>query len=99
MALCTQVIQEFLNATQKFEVPLKFEDCIIYLHKVLYPLCHVTPDLALYETCLLIQAETHYSFYDALILASAVHGGCEILYSEDFQDGQQVRGIQIINPF
>jgi predicted nucleic acid-binding protein len=59
----------------------------------------VFPDLALYDTCLQIQAETRYSFYESLILASAIHGGCEILYSEDFQDGQRVRGVQIVNPF
>ena len=98
--ISTQVIQEFLNmATRKFEVPLKFEDCLLYLHKVLNPLCFVFPDLGLYETCLLVQAETRYAFYDALILASAIRGGCEILYSEDLQDQQQVHGVQIVNPF
>ncbi len=98
--ISTQVIQEFLNvATQKFKVPLKIEDCLTYLGKVLNPLCHVIPGLALYETCLHIQGETHYSFYDSLILASAFHGGCEILYSEDLQDGQRIRGVQIVNPF
>jgi predicted nucleic acid-binding protein len=98
--ISTQVIQEFLNiATQKFKTKLKLEDCVLFLRKVMKPLCVVFPDLALYETCLEIQAETRYSFYDSLILASAIRGGCEILYSEDLQDGQQVRGVRIVNPF
>jgi predicted nucleic acid-binding protein len=98
--ISTQVIQEFLNvATRKFATPMKTADCQAYLIKVLYPLCQVYPDLALYEASLGIQQETGYSFYDSLILAGALRGGCEILYSEDLQAGQQVRGVQIVNPF
>ena len=98
--ISTQVIQEFLNvATRKFAAPMKTADSQAYLVKVLHPLCQIYPDLALYETSLDIQEETGYSFYDALILAGALRGGCELLYSEDLQARQQVRGIQIINPF
>ena len=98
--ISTQVIQEFLNvATQKFAAPMKKADSQAYLVKVLHPLCQIYPDLALYETSLDIQEETGYSFYDALILAGALRGGCELLYSEDLQAGQQVRSIQVINPF
>jgi len=98
--ISTQVIQEFLNiATQKFAVPLAIDDAQAYIHLVLNPLCQVYPDLTLYESCLDIQAETKYSFYDSLILASAVQGGCDILYSEDLQDGQRVRDTRIVNPY
>ncbi len=56
--ISTQVVQEFLNvATQKFTVPMKPEDCQIYLRMVLNPLCQIYPDLLLYETCLEVQAE------------------------------------------
>lgn len=98
--ISTQVIQEFLNvASRKFITPLKEEDGKAYLKLVLWPLCKVYPDLALYEVSLELQRETSYSFYDALILASALCGRCEILYSEDFQSGQQIRGLRIVNPF
>lgn len=98
--ISTQVIQEFLNvATHKFSVPLKIEHRTLYLRQVLNPLCQVYPDLPLYENSLEIQAETRYSFYDSLILASALQGGCDLLYSEDMQAGQEVRGIKIINPY
>ena len=95
-----QVIQEFLNvATQKFAIPMKVEEAKGYLRMVLNPLCQVYPDAALYESCLELQEETRYSFYDSLIMAAAIQGGCEILYSEDLQDGQEVRGVTIVNPF
>ena len=98
--ISTQVIQEFLNvATRKFATPMKTADCQAYLIKVLHPLCQVYPDLALYEASLDIQQETGYSFYDSLILAGALRGGCGILYSEDLQAGQQVRELKIVDPF
>ena len=95
-----QVIQEFLNvATRKFKVPLKPEDAKLYLQKVLHPLCQVFPDLDIYLKALDIQLKTNYSFYDSLILAGALREGCTILYSEDLQDGYQVDGLRIVNPF
>jgi predicted nucleic acid-binding protein len=98
--ISTQVIQEFLNvATQKFAVPLKTDDARAYLRFVMNPLCQIYPNLALYESCLELQAETRYSFYDSLILAAALQGGCDILYSEDMQDDQEVRRIKIVNPY
>ena len=98
--ISTQVIQEFLNvASRKFASPLNTEDSKTYLNLVLGPLCQVFPDQALYEAALDLQQETRYSFYDALILAGALRGECEVLYSEDLQTGQQVRGLKIINPF
>ena len=98
--ISTQVMQEFLNvALRKFGVPLKPEGGKVYLQKVMYPLCHVFPDLDLYELALDILRETSYSFYDSLILAGATKGGCVILYSEDFRAGQQVGRVKIVNPF
>jgi predicted nucleic acid-binding protein len=98
--ISTQVIQEFLNvALRKFAVPLKPEDCKLYLQTVLTPICRVFPDVALYESALDIFKETGYSFYDALILASALLGGAEILFSEDFHSGHQVGRVKVVNPF
>jgi len=98
--ISTQVVQEFLNvAIRKFSIPLSTEDCKAYLTMVLMPLCEVYPGKALFEACLDLQKETGYSFYDCLIIASALIGKCQILYSEDLQAGQQIRGMRIINPF
>lgn len=37
--------------------------------------------------------------YDANILSTAEHAGCEVVYSEDMQDGMIVGGLRIENPF
>jgi predicted nucleic acid-binding protein len=45
-------------------------------------------------------AENHrMSFYDALIVASAIEAGCDILYSEDMQHGRVLGELTIRNPF
>jgi predicted nucleic acid-binding protein len=95
-----QIIQEFLNvSTRKFLVPLKPDDAKIYLQKVLNPLCEVFPDLDLYQKAIDIQNNTGYSFYDSLVIAGALRGECNILYSEDLKNGHQVDGLKVVNPF
>jgi predicted nucleic acid-binding protein len=39
------------------------------------------------------------SHWDALIVASAALAGCEVLYSEDLQDGQVFDQLKVVNPF
>ena len=99
-AISWQVLQEFLNvATRKFATAFTPEDLDEYLKKILNPLCKVYPDLYLYQDALSLIETTNYSFYDSLILASAIKAECSILYSEDFQAGQVINGLKIVNPF
>ena len=98
--LSWQVIQEFLNvALRKFRKPMGTEDAEEFLRQVLMPLCEVLPSSALYTQALELVSETGYSWYDCLILASAIDAGCKILYSEDLQAGRLVSGLKIVNPF
>jgi predicted nucleic acid-binding protein len=40
-----------------------------------------------------------YSFYDSLIITSALSCNCKTLYSEDLQDGQKIeKKLTIVNP-
>ena len=39
------------------------------------------------------------SFWDAMIIAAARAQGCDVLYSEDLQDGRIIDGMRIVNPF
>lgn len=95
-----QVIQEFLNAaTRKFAVPLKLKDARRYLDLVLEPLCAVFASADLYRQALEIADEWRFSFYDSLIVAAALEAGCQVLYTEDLQTGQKIRGLTVRNPF
>jgi predicted nucleic acid-binding protein len=40
-----------------------------------------------------------FPFWDALVLRSAQQSGCRVLFSEDFQAGREIDGIQVVNPF
>ena len=40
-----------------------------------------------------------FSFYDSLILASALEAGCDTLLTEDLQAGRRIDGLTIVNPF
>lgn len=95
-----QVVQEFLNlAIHKFERPFTWQENFDYFEEVLGPLCGIYPDPELYRRALRVRQETGYRFYDALIVASALEGGCKILFSEDLQDGRKIGGLTIKNPF
>jgi predicted nucleic acid-binding protein len=41
-----------------------------------------------------------FSFYDSVIVASALRAGCRILYTEDLQHGQVIeKQLKVIDPF
>jgi predicted nucleic acid-binding protein len=95
-----QVVQEFLNvATRRFAKPMKVPEAELYLARVLMPLCEVFPDTSLYSQALSISSETGFSFYDSLIVASAIVSECAILWTEDLQHRQHIRGVEIRDPF
>ena len=39
------------------------------------------------------------SWWDAVLVASALDHGCELLLTEDLQDGFQIEGLRVVNPF
>jgi predicted nucleic acid-binding protein len=95
-----QVIQECLNTVlRKAELPLNAAQTRDYLDNVLAPLYQVPATLELYRRALDIQSRYRYGFYDSLIIAAALDAGCSVLYSEDLQNGQQIEGLTIRDPF
>lgn len=53
-----------------------------------------------HETGLELAKRYGFSTYDAMIAASALEGGCDILWSEDMQHGLTLgEGLRILNPF
>jgi len=52
------------------------------------------------ESCLKIKEKYNFSWWDSLILTSALEHECSILYSEDLQHGQNIENtLKIVNPF
>ncbi len=61
------------------------------------------PIVAADEICLVdamdAVAAHGWSFWDAMIWATAKRAGCRLLLSEDGQDGRTLGGVTIVNPF
>lgn len=50
-------------------------------------------------TATILRLNYSFSYWDSLIVASAINNGCTILYTEDMQDGLRVHDkLVIINP-
>lgn len=52
-----------------------------------------------FQEALELHLRLQLSHWDALIVASALKSSCEIIYTEDLQHGQNIEGLQVINPF
>jgi predicted nucleic acid-binding protein len=86
-----QVVQEFFNlALRKFGQPMTVPEAEQYLSTVFRPLSAIQSSPALISEALRIGAKNRLSWYDALIVAAAMEGGCSILFSEDMQHGQRI---------
>lgn len=97
--LSVQVLNEFTAVARRKQRKdwREIAEAISDVLAVVDPPLALTLDL---HTSARALAEEHQlSFYDALIVASAIEAGCGILYSEDMQHGGTIGGLSIINPF
>lgn len=95
-----QVVQEFFNvALRRFTPPMTLPEAEQYLATVFRPLLAVHSSNALYAEALHLQSRHRLAWYDSLIVAGAMEGGCQLLYTEDPHDGQQFGDLRIENPF
>lgn len=59
----------------------------------------LAPDMELLDAGWAEQDRYGFSFWDALIVAAARRLGCTVLLTEDLQDGQDLGGVRVRNPF
>ncbi len=59
----------------------------------------VPSDLPLVMKAMARSAHSRMSIWDCLIVEAALFGGAQVLYSEDFSDGQQFGALRVVNPF
>jgi predicted nucleic acid-binding protein len=94
-----QVLQEFfVTVTRKIAKPLD----ILTARQIVADLAqwHLHfPDVSDLLQTIDFQQNFQLSFWDAMIVQSAVNMGCKILLSEDLNHGQLYGGVQVINPF
>jgi predicted nucleic acid-binding protein len=92
-----QVLQEyFVTVTQKLKV-----DSTVARRKVeiLSEFDVVAPEVADILAAIDLHRLHGFSFWDGLVVRAAKQAGCRVLLSEDFQDGREIDGVRILNPF
>jgi predicted nucleic acid-binding protein len=95
-----QVVQEFINvALRGFRSPIVRSDLESFVLTALFPMMAISSSPPLLIAALRLQGENQLSWYDSLIVAAAIQGGCEILYSEDLQHGRRFGDLVVENPF
>ena len=95
-----QVVQEFFSvAFRRFTPRMTFSEAEQYLATTFQPLLVVHSSYSLYVEALILSRRYSLSWYDCLIVASAIESQCKILYSEDFQNGQSFGSLKVQNPF
>jgi len=97
--LSQQVLQEFyVTMTRKVRNPRDPADVRDDV-TALYAWDPVVPDLATLERAWEVEDRFGFSWWDALIVASALEAGARYLLTEDLQDGQTIEGLKIVDPF
>lgn len=100
LAVSLQVLQEFyVQVTRLTRADrLTHEEAMEFLKTWRrFPVQETT--LALLDSGLELQARHRFSFWDSMIVAAARAQGCDVLWTEDMQDGRIVDGMRIANPF
>lgn len=103
IAECNKISLQAINETvfvlkRKFNFPGKELQEIIQFFKEKYIVKNI--DIHTLETAMTVMDKYHYSFWDSMMLASALENECSVLYSEDMQHEQTIeKKLKIINPF
>ena len=95
----TQVLSELANTlSRKFALPYDLVAKAVAEVRDACTVIPVMPDTI--AQALALAQKYRYSYYDSLILAAALSAGCEMLATEDMQQGQIIEDVLTIHcPF
>jgi predicted nucleic acid-binding protein len=97
--LSSQVINEFINACLIKNL-LKLDKVISLANKFMDALEFSLVKETTIKKSLQIKKAYNYSYWDCLIIASALENNCATLYTEDMQNGHVIENrLKIVNPF
>ena len=93
-----QVVGEFLNVCKKrkqisYTAAIERGDKILQIYRCIGT---TKPD---YLRAAITSHRYRLQYFDALIVIVALRAGATVLFSEDMQDGVQVEGLTIVDPF
>jgi len=95
----TQVLGEFAaTLLHKVRPPVAPKDLAAILD-VLGPVPTISTDSDMVQRAVEVHGRYGLHFYDSLIIAAAERAGCECIWSEDLNAGQEYFGVTVQNPF
>jgi predicted nucleic acid-binding protein len=97
--ISVQVLNELTNVARR-KMRMTWPDTRAFLSTLRGLLTVQAITIETHETGLAFAERYNFSTYDAMIAASALHADCDILWSEDMQDGMTLgEALRIVNPF
>ena len=100
LAVSVQVLQEFYSQTTRSSraVALTHSQAMKFLDSIReFPVQDVT--LGVFRAGIANSRRFKVSYWDGAILAAARACGCDAVYTEDLNDGQDYGGVRAIDPF
>ena len=97
--LSVQVLQEFfVTVTRKVHQPLSVDEAAARIRD--YAAWRIfSATAADVVSAIALHRSAGVSFWDAMVIHAATELACDVLWSEDLNDGQLISGVRIRNPF
>jgi len=99
LRVSTQVLQElYVTLTRKARACCSSGEALAVLEDLAaWPLMVV--DYGAIRAAVRLGEQAKLSFWDALVVVAAARSGAAVLYTEDMNDGQEILGVRVRNPF
>lgn len=98
LLISVQTLGEFFNVTTRkfgFSKKIALEICDELSN--MFPVCEINKNNV--NHAMKLSEKTGYSYWDSLILSTAIDNECTVVYSEDLQNRQIIENLKIMNPF
>ena len=99
LVVSTQVLQELYVALTKGSAPITTPEVAEQAVRAAAGYTVLQVDAGLVLNAIAATRKHQHSFWDALVLQTAAAGRCDVVLSEDLNDGQVVDGVRVRNPF
>jgi|ERR1700733_11112857 len=97
--ISTQTINEFITVTTRKKI-LNIKQVSAVVDELFSVFLVETINQNVIKNAIILADKYHYSYFDCLMLASALTSGCSILYSEDMHHSHMIENnLKITNPF
>jgi len=87
----------FTVLTRKSRWPSDAARAAVFKWSAAYQIADTTPEIL--TEAMEVAVSHQFSLWDSIMVATAAQNGCQLLWSEDMQDGFIWRGVTIRNPF